>query len=88
VSNLQQVKILISLFPPVIVYPNEYKSFSKMDELNRTKIYSAETKELLGEFSMELSENATPKEIFKSVLTSYKFYNPKRGKSNLHRNPM
>ena len=59
-----------------------------MDELNKTKIYSAETKELLGEFSMELSENATPKEIFKSVLTSYKFYNPKRGKSNSHRNPM
>ena len=69
-------------------HPNEYKSFTKSNELSRTKIYSAETKELLGEFSMELSENATPKEIFKSVLTSYKFYNPKRGKSNSHRNPM
>lgn len=59
-------------------HPDEYKYFSKTDELNRTKIYSAETKELLGEFSMELSENATPKEIFKSALTSYKFYNPKK----------
>lgn len=59
-------------------HPGEYKSFSKSDELNRTKIYSAETKELLGEFHLEFSQTATPTEIFKSALTSYKFYNPKK----------
>ena len=54
--------------------------FSKTTELDRTKIYSSVTNELLGEYRFDenslSSKNAGFKEIVKSALNSYKFYNP------------
>ena len=57
--------------------PKSYKSFSKTTELPRTKIYSVETKKLLGEFYLDESsfENGSVKEILKASLSAYKFYN-------------
>ena len=58
---------------------DSHEYFSKTEELNRTKIYSSETKELLGEFFMDdkVFENGSVKEIFKASMKAYRFYNPK-----------
>ena len=60
-------------------YPNEYKSFTKTSELPRTKIYSAKTGQLLGEFVMdkEIYENGSFKDFMKASLNAYRFYSPK-----------
>ena len=56
--------------------PSGYESFSKTDELLRTKIYSIETKKLLGEFIMDekIYENGSIKEIVKASFNAYHFY--------------
>ena len=61
-------------------YPNKYKSFTKTSELPRTKIYSAETGQLLGEFVMdeELMKSGSFKDIMKATFSAYRFYNPKK----------
>ena len=58
-------------------YPKSYKSFSKQSELKRTKIYSSETKHLLGEFRLddESLDNGNFKDFVKASLNAYKFYN-------------
>ena len=60
--------------------PEGYKYFSKMDELPKTKIYSNETGELLGEFVIDENlfskENVSAVDIFKAGLKAYRFYNP------------
>lgn len=60
-------------------HPNEYKSFTKTSELTRTKIYSAESGQLLGEFVMDkkVYENGSFKDFMKASLNAYRFYNPK-----------
>lgn len=60
-------------------HPNEHKSFSKTSELPRTKIYSARTGQLLGEFVMDKNvyENGSFKDFMKASLNAYRFYNPK-----------
>ena len=57
--------------------PKNYKSFTKADELLRTKIYSNETKKLLGEFYLDEAALKTNsfKEILKASLNAYRFYN-------------
>ena len=57
----------------------EFVYFSKTDELPRTKIYSVESGELLGEFVFDDSvlEKSSFVETLKSALNSYRFYNPK-----------
>ena len=62
-------------------YPNRYKSFSKVSELNRTRIYSANDRnKLLGEFYMDnnlYNGNDTKfTDILKAGMTAYKFYSP------------
>lgn len=57
--------------------------YSKNKELFKTKIFSSTTGELLAEFSIDekiIKANGEPdfKEIFKAVLSAYKFYNPKK----------
>ncbi|MBR6126585.1 hypothetical protein IKQ21_02775 [bacterium] len=56
--------------------PTNYEYFSKTDELPRTKIYSAETKKLLGEFVMDekVFENGSVKDIMKASFNAYHFY--------------
>ncbi len=52
---------------------------TKAKELNRTKIYSSKTGELLGKFYIDTKinpKNADFKTIMKAMLNSYKFYNP------------
>lgn len=60
-------------------YPNSYKSFSKASELQRTKIYSSETKQLLGEYYIDESslESGSLKDILKAGMNAYKFYKDK-----------
>ncbi len=54
--------------------------FSKSEELKRTKIYSSETGELLGEFKLDQevysSENSDWKSIIKASMNAYQFYTP------------
>ena len=59
--------------------PNKHKSFSKTSELPRTKIYSARTGQLLGEFVMDkkVYENGSFKDFMKASLSAYRFYNVK-----------
>lgn len=55
--------------------PDGLEFFSKTEELPRTKIYSAESGKLLGEFVM--AENAMDgsfKDAFKAILKAYRFY--------------
>ena len=58
--------------------PNNYEYTSKTSELPRTKIYSSETKQLLGEFILDekAMESGSIKEIFKAGMNAYHFYNP------------
>lgn len=58
-------------------HSGEYKYFSNSDEITRTKIYSFTTGELLGEFISDNNENMSVKDIFKSAINSFRFYNPK-----------
>jgi len=62
--------------------PNGYEYFSKSSELPRTKIYSAETKQLLGEFVLDenilKSDSLNFGNILKASLTAYRFYNVKK----------
>lgn len=57
--------------------PKNFKSFSKAGELPRTKIYSTETKKLLGEFLVDESslEKGSFKEFLKISMKAYRFYN-------------
>ena len=59
--------------------PKGYKSFSKTEELPRTKIYSVETNRLLGEFILDESayDTNSVKEIIKAGMNAYKFYKDK-----------
>lgn len=59
-------------------YPDKFVSFSKTSELPRTKIYSAETGKLLGEFVMdkEVLEGGSFKDFMKASLNAYRFYSP------------
>lgn len=52
--------------------------YSKTTELPRTKIYSYETKQLLGEFIMDkkVQENGSFKEYLSASMKAYKFYKP------------
>ena len=54
--------------------------YSKSTELNRTKIYSSETGELLGEFKLNddafSSEKPDFKNIIKATMNAYQFYTP------------
>ena len=56
--------------------------FSKSTELKRTKIYSSETGELLGEFRLDQevfsSENSDWKTIIKASMNAYQFYIPQK----------
>lgn len=57
------------------------KSYTKSSELKRTKIYSSETGELLGEFCPDeeiYSEKTNLKTIVKASMNAYKFYIPKK----------
>ena len=61
--------------------PNEHKYFSKMSELNKTKIYSANNKDkLLGEFYLDENlyngDELKFTDIIKASVNAYKFYNP------------
>lgn len=58
-------------------HPGSYKSFSKTTELERTKIYSSETKKILGEFHIEKSsiQSGSFKDVVKAGMNAYKFYN-------------
>lgn len=60
------------------------KHFSKSTELPRTKIYNVEDKKLLAEFYMDETvfsqEKPNIKEIFKSSISAYKFYEPVKNK--------
>ena len=58
-------------------YPNRYTSFSKTTELERTKIYSSDTKKLLGEFHIDESsmQSGSFKDIVKAGMSAYRFYN-------------
>ncbi len=62
--------------------PNRKKSTSKTKELVRTKIYSSETGELLGEFKLDKSvyTSETPdwKSIIKASMNAYQFYIPQK----------
>ena len=53
-------------------------TFSKSTELDKTKIYGADTGKLLGEFVMDdkALENASFKEAMKAAFKAYRFYNP------------
>ena len=56
-------------------YPDKYAYFSKTNELPRTKIYSATSGKLLGEFIInEEDMNGSFTQAIKSVLQAYKFY--------------
>ena len=56
---------------------NEYRHYSKYTELPKTKIYDTKTHILLAEFEEpQVGEKPSFKEIVKSALNSYKFYNP------------
>lgn len=59
------------------LHPKSYKSFTKTSELPRTKIYSTETKKMLGEYNIDESsfESGSVKEMIKASLKAYKFYN-------------
>lgn len=52
--------------------------YSKTTELPKTKIYSYETKQLLGEFIMDkkVQENGSFKEYFSASMKAYQFYKP------------
>lgn len=54
-----------------------HKSFSKSTELTRTKIYSQETKQLLGEFYMneDSEKNTSFKDAVLDAMNAYRFYN-------------
>lgn len=56
------------------------RHYTQSTELNRTKIYSSTNGELLGEFVLEEStfntEKPDFKEIIKSTMKAYRFYNP------------
>ena len=54
-------------------------SFTKANELNRTKIYDYETKKLLGEYRIDNSDNKKNGALGEvlNVLDAYKFYNVK-----------
>lgn len=58
------------------------KYYSKTSELNRTKIYSSENGELLGEFYMDeevySSEKFSLKDALKASMKAYKFYTPSK----------
>ena len=58
------------------------KYYTKSDELKRTKIYSSETKELLGEYYIDdeilTSEKVDFKTIVKASFNAYRFYTPKK----------
>ena len=57
-------------------HSNGYNYFSKTEELPRTKIYSAETDQLLGEFNMdEEAMNSSFKDAIGAVFKAYRFYN-------------
>jgi hypothetical protein len=60
--------------------PKNYEYTSKTSELPRTKIYSFETKELLGEFIMDEKalENDSFTDFIKAGMNAYHFYNPKK----------
>lgn len=63
---------------------SSYEHFSKSTELPRTKIYNVEDKKLLAEFYLDESifnkNKPDVKEIFKSSITAYKFYEPRKNK--------
>ena len=58
---------------------NDYEYFSKTSELPRTKIYSVETNQLLGEFNMDESamsqEGGSFLKMIKAAMNAYRFYN-------------
>lgn len=57
------------------LYPGKYQYFSKTDELPRTKIYSATSGKLLGEFVVDEEDmNGSFTQAIKSVLKAYRFY--------------
>lgn len=64
------------------------KYFSKSSELRRTKIYSSETDELLGEYVMDEDEyaNADFKTYLKASLKAYRFYNVTKEKERKLKN--
>jgi hypothetical protein len=56
--------------------PDKQKSFSKTEELPKTKIYSSNTGKLLGEFVVdEKAMNGSFTDAFKAALKAYRFYN-------------
>ena len=57
---------------------DEYVSYSKALELPRTKIYSVETGQLLGEYLLDknINNNSSFTEIVKAALKAYRFYQP------------
>lgn len=58
-------------------FKNKSEYFSGRTELPKTKIYS-EAGQLLGEYVIDNTEGSSFKEIFKSALNAYRFYNPDR----------
>lgn len=60
------------------------KYYSKSSELNRTKIYSVENNELLGEYyfdeSLISSDKPDIKNVVKASMKAYRFYNPTQKK--------
>ena len=57
---------------------DEYVRYSKALELPRTKIYSVETGQLLGEYLLDknINNNSSFTEIVKAALKAYRFYQP------------
>lgn len=54
------------------------KAYTKLSELRRTKIYSKETNQLLGEYIMDknIEENGSFKEYISASMKAYQFYKP------------
>ena len=58
-----------------IKYPDRCPYSSESDDLNKIKLYSTEKHQLLGEFNDDIDyENISAKEMLKSVLKMWKFY--------------
>ena len=53
-------------------------NYTKMSELHRTKIYSKETNQLLGEYIMDknIEENGSFQEYISAAMKAYQFYKP------------
>lgn len=55
-------------------FPKKNEYYSKTTELNRTKIYSSKTNQLLGEFYLDDKNLTSFKEGFMAAVKAYKFY--------------